>query len=120
MKKIITTLFLITLLLFLTGCDKPNLDSFAKCVSESGMTIYGTYWCPHCQNVKKSFGSSIEYINNIECDENGPNGQPEKCIEAGIEGYPSFVFGDGMKIAGEMTLQNIADKTGCELPKGIE
>lgn len=114
-KTIAMTIALLLLALMLTGCG-PNLDEFAKCVSKSGMVMYGTYWCPHCANVKKSFGSSLEFINYVECDNNGPNGNELKCVEDGIKAYPTFVFGDGTHIEGELTLQNIADKTGCTLP----
>ncbi|HII71633.1 TPA: hypothetical protein HA265_02655 [Candidatus Woesearchaeota archaeon] len=107
---------LIALLLF-SGCSSPNLDDFAKCVNSTGMKMYGTFWCPHCQNVKKSFGTSFEFIDYTECDEGGPKGNPLKCQYADVKGYPTFIFGDGMRIEGEMSIGLIADKTGCELPE---
>ncbi|MFC1722811.1 hypothetical protein ACFL0V_01600 [Nanoarchaeota archaeon] len=116
MKKTLLTITILVLLLLLPGCG-PSLDDFAKCVTESGMTLYGTYWCPHCQNVKKSFGSSIQFINVIECDANGPDGNPEKCEKDGVQAYPTFIFGDGLRVEGELTLELIADKTGCTLPE---
>lgn len=116
-KTIAITIILLMFSLALAGCSKPNLDNFAKCVSESGMTMYGTYWCPHCVNVKKSFGSSFQYINYVECDANGPKGDPNSCETAGVKGYPTFIFGDGMPLSGELTHQVFADKTGCELPE---
>ena len=114
--KIIVTVMAISLLLVLSGCG-PSLDEFAKCVTKSGMSLYGTYWCPHCQNMKKSFGNSLKYINYIECDDKHPKGNAEKCRQDGIEGYPTFIFGDGMRLSGEMSLELIADKTKCKLPK---
>ncbi len=102
--------------LILTGCG-PSLDEFAKCTKASGMSVYGTQWCPHCANVKKSFGSSFKYVDYVECDPNGPDAQAARCKRDGIEGYPSFRFGDGLKVAGELNLELIADKTGCELPE---
>ena len=119
MKKTISiTIILLLASLAIAGCGpKADLTEFAQCVTASGMELYGTYWCPHCQNVKKSFGSAFEHIDYTECDEKGPKGNSAKCEAEGIKGYPTFIFGDGMRIEGEMSLGLIADKTGCELPK---
>ncbi len=116
----IMILTLLAVSVILSGCGNPNLDNFAKCVTKSGMTFYGAYWCPHCANVKKAFGSSFQYINYVECDDNGPNGNSQKCQQAGVDAFPYFIFGDGMRHAGELSLSLIAEKTGCELPKGAK
>ncbi len=39
-----------------------GLDDFAKCLSEKGVTMYGAAWCSHCQNTKKTFGQSFQYV----------------------------------------------------------
>ncbi len=108
---------IISLMLLLPACTSKNLDLFAQCVSKSGMVLYGTYWCPHCANVKKAFGSSLKYINYVECDDKGPNGQHAKCQMDGVDAYPAFIFGDGQIVKGELPLEVVAEKTGCELPK---
>lgn len=91
-------------------------DDFAKCLTEKGAKMYGTYWCPHCLNQKKSFGKSWEYINYIECATTSGE-QTEACIKAGIEGYPTWEFSDNSRNAGAMSFLELSQKTGCALPK---
>jgi len=97
-----------------------KLDSFAQCISNSGAKFYGTFWCPHCQNQKKEFGSSKQYLPYIECS--SPNGQDQLpvCKEAGIESYPTWVFADGSVLPGELPFNILSEKTSCPLPEITE
>jgi hypothetical protein len=91
-------------------------DEFAKCVTDSGATMYGAYWCPHCTNQKEMFGKSVGFIDYVECDPRGDGAEPARCEAAGISGYPTWVFADGTKKAGEVPLPELALRTGCSLP----
>ncbi|MFW0837601.1 MAG: hypothetical protein ACKKL5_01230 [Candidatus Komeilibacteria bacterium] len=93
-----------------------ELDEFAQCIDSSGATFYGAFWCPHCQNQKKDFGSSAKYLPYIECSTPDGKGQKQICDDAGITGYPTWEFADGSRLNGEVALQTLADKTGCSLP----
>ena len=42
-------------------------DAFAQCLAQKQVTMYGAYWCPHCENQKKLFGSAWEYVPYEEC-----------------------------------------------------
>ena len=90
-------------------------DEFAKCLTEKGVTMYGVYWCPHCQNQKKLFGSSVKYINYVECDPRGDNANPDLCKEKGVTGYPMWELSDGSFASGEQSLNSLASKSGCIL-----
>lgn len=90
-------------------------DEFAQCLTEAGVTEYGAWWCPHCQNQKELFGSSFEYVNYVECS-TAARTMNATCQEAGIQGYPTWEFGDGSRVGGEQTLEYLAEKSGCELP----
>ena len=61
-------LFILIILLTISACsDKPGeYDVLANCLTEKGAVMYGTEWCSHCQNQKKSFGKSFEYIDNLD------------------------------------------------------
>ena len=83
---------------------------------EKGATMYGTFWCPHCAKVKKSFGSSFKYINYVECDPRGDNEQSQLCLDKGIENYATFEFTDGSRLVGEPTFDELSGKTGCPVP----
>lgn len=97
---------------------KPGaLDDFARCLTEKGAVFYGAFWCPHCQNQKKIFGSSEKYLSYVECSTVDGNGQLPACIEKKIEGYPTWEFSDGSRESGELSLDRLSEKTGCLLPK---
>ena len=111
--------FILIGLLFIAGCQtysRENVDNFAKCLTEKGAVMYGTFWCPHCANVKKEFGESFRYIEYVECDPRGDNEQSELCIKKGIEAYATFEFTDGSRLVGEPSFEELSSKTGCEVP----
>ena len=95
----------------LVGPSGPGkLDNFAKCLSEKGVAMYGASWCSHCQNQKKLFGSSWQYVNYVECA--AGSGQAQACKQKGITGYPTWDI-SGELLPGEITLQALSEKTGC-------
>lgn len=96
---------------------KPGeLDEFASCLGEKGAKFYGAFWCPHCGNQKKLFGRSERLLPYIECSTPDGNSQTLVCKDAGIEGYPTWEFADEVRESGELSLERLAEKTGCELP----
>ncbi|MBI2590760.1 MAG: hypothetical protein HYW33_02650 [Candidatus Blackburnbacteria bacterium] len=107
--------FLIFAILFLkfksSGANGQQLDQFAQCLKDKGVTMYGAYWCSHCQNQKKLFGSSFAYVSYVECTQD-----VKKCEEQKIKGYPTWIFADGSRNEGEISLEDLAGKTGCTLP----
>jgi len=116
MKKIIVTLLVLTTILAACGGGVNNYDEFAKCLTTNGMTFYGAFWCPHCQNMKTEFGDSMKYIQYVECDTRGKNAQPQLCDEKKITGYPVFEFASGKRLQGEQPLLDLAVAGGCKLP----
>ena len=90
--------------------SSANLDSFAKCLAEKKITMYGAYWCPHCQSQKKLFGDSFQYVPYVEC----PN-SPKVCLDKGATGYPTWITSDGTKLVGEQSLEKLSQISGCSL-----
>jgi hypothetical protein len=91
-------------------------DALAKCLTEKGTTLYTTYWCPHCTDQKKLFGSSLKYLNLVECDPKGEDAQPELCTEKDVSSIPAWDFPDGTRETGTHTLEELAEKVDCPLP----
>ncbi|MBI4437719.1 hypothetical protein HY631_02095 [Candidatus Uhrbacteria bacterium] len=89
-------------------------DGFAQCLSQSGAKMYGAWWCPHCQSQKKVFGNAFSYVNYVECS-NPNRTMLQACKDLGIEGYPTWEFGDGARLGGEQSLATLSAKSGCEL-----
>ena len=86
-------------------------DEFAKCLALSGATMYGVYWCSHCQNEKNRFGNSFRLVPYVECP-----ADPKRCLSAGVAAYPTWIFPDDKKLVGEQGLQKLSDESGCPLP----
>ena len=81
-------------------------DDFAKYLTEQGVIMYGTEWCPHCQNQKELFGDSFQYIDYVDCDKN-----PSECSEAGVQGYPTWVI-YGQSYAGTLQISRLIQLSG--------
>lgn len=121
-QKIIVISCIIISLIIIAGFvytnSKPgNLDSFAACLKEKKATFYGAFWCPHCQNQKKMFGNSEKFLLYVECSTTDGKEQLKVCKDKKINGYPTWEFNDGSRLTGEVTLEKLAEKTGCTLPK---
>ena len=112
-KKIISILMLATFLL-VVGCSSNNTgpgqyDTFAQCLTEKGVKMYGTEWCSHCKNQKAAFGSSFQYVDYVDCDKS-----KQVCNAAGVTGYPTWQI-EGKLYPGEQQLNKLASLSGCEL-----
>jgi hypothetical protein len=88
-----------------------KFDDFAKCLASKNITMYGAEWCLHCQNEKKAFGDSFKYVPYVECPD-----EPQKCLNEGITGYPTWIFPDKRKLIGEQGLEKLSQESGCPLP----
>lgn len=86
-----------------------SLDRFAMCLTESEVKMLGVDYCPSCQNQKKIFGSSFEYIDYINCDFN-----KESCQELGIKFYPSWEI-NGKIYPGVKSIVDLKNLSGCSL-----
>ncbi len=93
-----------------------KLDGFAQCLKDKGAIFYGAFWCPHCQDQKKLFGTAKRFLPYVECSTPNGNGQQQICADKKIEGYPLWEFADGTRESGLLSLVRLAEKTGCALP----
>ncbi len=87
--------------------------SLAKYLRSSGAIMYGAFWCPHCRRQRELFGrEAFGYLNYVECDVRGYRSRYAQCALDGIDGYPSWKFGNGKARDGEMELHDIANVSG--------
>jgi hypothetical protein len=120
-KKVILYVVIAALLAgaYLAGRYYKNhkYDSFARCLATKNARMYGLYWCPHCADQKREFGSSFRYVPYVECaSENDPHELTPTCKAAGVKLFPSWQFGADPPKEGVLTLQELSQKTGCSLP----
>ncbi|MFH1376566.1 MAG: hypothetical protein ABIH25_02925 [Candidatus Woesearchaeota archaeon] len=123
MKKSLIIIFLVIVVLAIAvfgfnitekATDTPGeYDEFAQCLTTEGAKLYGSFQCSHCKTQKEMFGNSIQYVNYVEC---GPLRGPidSKCIDAGIEAYPSWIINE-TTYKGTQSLSKLSDLTGCAL-----
>ncbi|NOQ56108.1 MAG: hypothetical protein GQ477_04885 [Nanohaloarchaea archaeon] len=79
-------------------------------MTDNSAKMYGAEGCSHCQNQKKEFGKSFEYIDYVECPEN-----EFECKNAGVTGYPTWSI-DGTNYPGTQTFARLSELSGCPLP----
>lgn len=89
------------------------LDGFARCLARRQATFYGTVWCPHCDAQRALFGGALRWVPYVECSIDGTQALRPEC--AGVSGFPTWTFRDGSRVAGRMSLERLAEKTGCAL-----
>ncbi|MFT4326191.1 MAG: thioredoxin domain-containing protein [Candidatus Woesearchaeota archaeon] len=109
MKKILIFSFISMFILSACASRPGEFDAFAQCTNEAGLVMYGTEWCPHCQNQKGLFGRSFRLVNYVDCDRDR-----RTCMEEGITGFPTWKF-DGQSYSGVQQLTFLSDLTGCPL-----
>ena len=112
-----TIALLAVIIYFIAGSSSSKYDGFAQCTADSGAKMYGAYWCPHCQEQKKLFGSSWNLVSYVECATPGSNQQTQECNAAGVKSYPTWIFGDGKQLSGVLSLDQLSTFTGCDLPR---
>jgi len=109
-----TLILLAVLFLFLFGAGKdktktsPEVLALAECLTEKGVKMYGADWCPHCQEQKNLFGAAFKKVDYIECQQ-----QLVVCQQANIKAFPTWVFPDGIRIEGVLSLERLSRLSGC-------
>lgn len=112
---VIVVLVVLTVVLFSGNSSGGKYDAFAQCLTDSGVTMYGAYWCHNCEAQKDMFGKSWNKVNYIECSLPNNAGQTQECIAEGIQGYPTWEFADGSRSMGTLPLEQLSQTTGCGL-----
>ena len=114
MKKYFVLSFL-CLMLFLSACSNadPRQDALVAHMEQTGVKMYGAFWCGHCADQKDILGSHVKDIY-VECDARGKNEQAELCIEKDIKGYPTFELANGTMVSGVHSIDELIELTGFE------
>ncbi len=95
--------------------------ALAKYLQSTGTKMYGAFWCPHCQRQKELFGKEAwKYVSYVECSPKGYRSEFAQCIDNGVDGYPTWKFGNGKDQGGEMELIDIAKTSGYLNKRGAK
>jgi len=100
-------------------------DTFAQCLYESGMRMYGSATCRFCAQQREMFGPSVKYIREIECDPRNPLSKTELCIAKNIAYTPTWILEDKNSNEtyrfepGVQTLEKLSEVSGCPFVKDL-
>jgi uncharacterized membrane protein len=104
------------------GVPDGTYDEFAMCLTEKNFIMYGSQGCSFCARQRALFGSSFEFIHEIECDPRFENPQVELCVARAIEHTPTWIQEDasGNELLrmkdGLQSLEELSAASGCALP----
>jgi uncharacterized membrane protein/glutaredoxin len=88
--------------------EDPWVKALAEHLTRSDAKFYGASWCPHCQEQKKLFGSSVKRVPYVECSPGGPQApQASVCKEKDIKSYPTWII-NGQRQTGVLELDTLA------------
>ena len=96
-------------------------DTFAQCLYDSGMRMYGSQTCSFCERQRQLFGDSSRFIQEIECDPRNPDSEYERCIKKDISRTPTWIFEDekGEDVyrfeSGVQSLEDLSEISKCPL-----
>src|SRR3989338_5920007 len=130
MREIVFAVIFLSMVILINGCSQAaeqetpavNLDSFAQCLAEKNVKMYGSYVCSACLAQIKMFGGhegSFRHIDYIECHPRGPNPQTDLCLKRDIKKTPTWILEkDGNEIKrleGFQVEESLAEFSGCSL-----
>lgn len=104
--------------LLMSGCTPtksdpvgPEVQALAQCLSEQKVIMFGSATCIHCTNQKRLFGDSFAKITYVECPV-----EPQRCAQAGVDRYPTWLFPNGRTLVGQQSLSVLAQTADCPYP----
>jgi hypothetical protein len=110
--------FVLVFLLTLAGAREAiaSSEAFGQCLTRNGATFYGASWCPVCKRQRGILGRAMSRVHYVECSVDGKRGRnTSECREAEVESYPTWVFADGSRVSGSLSLASLASRSGCSL-----
>ena len=90
------------------GPEDPWIRGLAEHLSRTDAKFYGASWCPHCNDQKALFGSSVKRIPYVECSPGGSQApQAKECKEKNVQSYPTWLI-NGQRFTGVLALDDLA------------
>ncbi len=103
-----------------------SLDNFAQCLKDKGAQLFCHSWDSKCQKQKAYFGTAAIKVPYFECGiPNTILDETQICRDNNIDTSsiekiaPTWIFANGDRTTGVVSLKQLAQKTDCELPQDI-
>lgn len=96
----------------------PEAQAVTQWLTDSGVKLYGAFWCPACNAQKELFGTSAKDLPYVECSTPNRSGQLAVCEadQADILRYPTWEFADGTRYEGVLTIDELKERSGYQEP----
>jgi len=105
---IILLVVIIAYLVYKPSSNNSNTpEQLAKCLTEKGIKMYGSIYCPHCAAQKALFGDAFKFVNYVECT-NAENSN----LCSGLMGVPAWDI-QGQIYYGKQELSKLKELSGC-------
>ena len=89
--------------------DSPGPhDELAQHLTEQGAVMYGTDWCPFCQEQMTMFGNSFRFIEYVDCDRSRG-----VCNSMGVQSYPTWII-NGERYTGVLSIGRLTELSNFE------
>ena len=99
------------------GEDAQNLVEFARALTQAGVRFFGADWCPFCTDQKELFQDGEQFLPFIEVT-NPDRTRNATGISENVTTYPTWEFGNGQRVTGVQTLQQLSTLSGVAIPTG--
>ncbi len=96
--------------------ERERFRPLAECLTEKGVKLYGLFWNEQTIRQRELFGVGAELLPYTECSSEDGQRILDECRTARISVFPLWKFRAGDEQTGTLSIEAIADKTGCPLP----
>lgn len=86
-----------------------SYDSFAKCLTEKDVIVYGNDYCQYTIKQLNFFGNSKKYLNYVKCIDN-----KELCDSKDVKITPTWEI-NGKMYEQVQTFESLTAITGCKI-----
>jgi thiol-disulfide isomerase/thioredoxin len=75
-----------------TDASSPRALKLARALKREKVTMFGAYWCGFCDRERQALGTEAwALVDYVECDAMGFGADPQRCYDAGVTAYPTWV-----------------------------
>ena len=98
--------------------SSPRALKLGRALRRNKGVMYGAYWCGFCNRERQELGKqAMSMVEYVECDPRGEGADPDRCSDAGVSAFPTWV----QPVAGKDTTAKREGALGIEgLAKWME
>jgi thiol-disulfide isomerase/thioredoxin len=96
----------------------PRALKTARALRRNKAVMYGAYWCGFCNRERQELGrEAMAMVEYVECDARGEGGDPNRCADADVSAFPTWVLANGKRSEGARGLTGLEGLVGLPPPR---